>query len=206
VKAYAVGFYPGDERFDQDKSEGYDRRDKEAKVSWRTLVGRGALTTLGVLLALGLLGGCGGSEKDDGEVPDIPASPEEAGNIAIRVSGTEGVAYSGIYGTITGEPQIVDDTLGGEPTEYEVEVGGGDPSGVTAGFQKTQPGTGALKVAILADGEVVSESTTYAELGTANVDWLSQTGAPADVIPREEIPPEEGEEIPPEEIPPEEKS
>jgi hypothetical protein len=77
---------------------------------------------------------------------------------------------------------------------------------MTAGFQKTQPGTGALKVEILADGEVVSESTTYAELGTVNVDWLSQTGKPRVIPPEEEILPEEGEEIPTEEIPPEEKS
>ncbi len=80
--------------------------------------------------------------------------------------------YTGDYGTIAGDLQIVDGTLENEPTEYEVEVGQGGPEGVTASFQKVQIGEGRLKAEILADDEVVVESTTYAEFGSVIVDWL----------------------------------
>jgi len=158
-------------------------------VSRRRSIKRGGLTVFGVLLVFvfGTLASCGGfGEK--GDAPDnVPASPEEAGELVVRVSGTEGTAYSGSYENIMGEgePQIVDETLGDEPTEYEVEIGEGTSDGVSAFFEKTQPGGGELKVEILADGEVITESTTYAEFGSVIVDWFPQSG------PLEEIPVEE---------------
>jgi hypothetical protein len=99
--------------------------------------------------------------------------------VVVRVSGTEGVPYTGDYGTIAGDLQTVDDTLENEPTEYEVEVGQGGPDGVTASFQKVQPG-GRLKAEILADDEVVVESTTYAEFGSVIVYWLPSPRPSAD--------------------------
>ncbi|MCA1731900.1 MAG: hypothetical protein LC751_21650 [Actinobacteria bacterium] len=46
---------------------------------------------------------------------------EEPGNVAVRVSGTQGIEYSGSYGTSQGQT-TVDGTLGGEPDEYTVDA------------------------------------------------------------------------------------
>ena len=158
----------------------------------RMLVGRGRLAMLGVRLVLVLVvglvvAGCGGS-GENGEAPEnVPASPEEAGEVVVRVSGAEGIAYSGTYGSIEGDLQTVDDTIGAEPTEYQVEVEEGVADGVTAGFQKTQPGTGELNVEILADDEVIVDSRTFAEFGAANADWFPQIGPPEELPTDEEI-------------------
>jgi hypothetical protein len=160
-------------------------RIRGGKLSRKRSIERGELIIFGVLLVFvfGTLAGCGGS----GERGDIPASPEEADEVVVRVSGTEGTAYSGTYENITGEgePQIIDETLGDEPTEYEVEVEEGASDGVSAFFEKTQPGGGELKAEILADGEVITESKTYAEFGSVIVDWFPQDGA-LEEIPLEE--------------------
>ena len=133
-----------------------------------------------------LVAGCGGS-GEGGEAPgNVPASPEEAGEVVVRVSGTEGTAFSGTYGSIEGALETVDDTLGGEPTEYQVEVEEGVADGVTAGFQKIQPGPEELSVEILADGETIVESRTFAEFGAANADWFPQIG-PEEIPADEEI-------------------
>ena len=148
---------------------------------------RGTLTWLGalivVVLAFGTLAGCG-----SGETGNVPANPEEADEIVVRVSGSEGTAYAGTYGNLEeeGAPQIIEDTLGDEPTEYEVEIEEGVSDGVSAFCEKTEPGSGELEAEILADSEIVAESTTYAEFGSVIVDWFPQAG------PLEEIPIEEG--------------
>ena len=147
---------------------------------------------LGVRLGLALVtgvfvAGCGGSGENDEAPENVPASPEEAGEVVVRVSGAEGIAYSGTYGSIEGDLQIVDDTMGAEPTEYQVEVEEGVADGVTAGFQKIQPGTGELNVEILADDEVIVESRTFAEFGAANADWFPQIGPPEEFPADEEI-------------------
>lgn len=146
------------------------------------------------MLVLGaLLSGCGGS--DEGEVKDnVPPTPEEAGSVIIRVSGAEGTAYSGNYETIEGELEIVEETtLGSEPVDYEVEIQEGANDGVTALFEKTQPGREELRVRILADDELVAESRTFAEFGDVIVDWFPQVGPPG--ILQEDLPEEvpEGE-------------
>lgn len=147
---------------------------------------------LGLVLVIGLLVvGCG-SSGENGEAPEnVPASPEEASEVVVRVSGAEGTAYSGTYGSIEGDLQLVDDTIGAEPTEYQVEVEEGVADGVTAGFQKTQPGTGELKLEILADDEVIVESRTFAEFGATNADWFPQIGPPEEFPTDEEIVPED---------------
>jgi hypothetical protein len=155
----------------------------------RASAGHGELALRGVLLvfllALGtLLAGCGGSE-DEADI-DVPVSPEEASSVVVRVSGTEGLAYSGTYGTLVGSLEPVDDAIvGAEPTDYEVEVRAGVLDGVIAGFRKSQPGQGELRVQTLADEKVVVESRTLAELGTANADWLPQDTGPPEGIPPE---------------------
>jgi hypothetical protein len=172
----------------------------------RISVGRGRLPilgmSLGLVLVVGVLvAGCG-SSGENGEAPEnVPASPEEAGEVVVRVSGAEGTAYSGTYGSIEGDLQIVDDTIGAEPTEYQVEVEEGVADGVTAGFQKTQPGTGELSVEILADDEVIVESRTFAEFGAANADWFPQIGLPEEFPTDEQMVLEDEEVISEEESP-----
>lgn len=135
--------------------------------------------TLAVLVLGALLEGCGGSESKVND--NVPPTPEEAGSVVIRVSGAEGTAYSGNYETIEGDLEVVEDTtLGSEPTDYEVEIEEGASDGVTALFEKTQPGREELRVEILADDEVVAESRTFAEFGDVIVDWFPQVGPPGD--------------------------
>jgi hypothetical protein len=111
----------------------------------------------------------------------VPASPEEADEIVVRVSGNLGEE---------GAPQIIEDTLGDGPTEYGVEIEEGVSDGVSAFFEKTEPGSGELEAEILADGEVIAESTTYAELGSVIVDWFPQ-GETLEGATIEQGPPEE---------------
>ncbi len=148
--------------------------------------------SLVVVLAFGALAGCGGS-GENGEAPsEVPTNPEEAGEVVVRISGTEGTAYAGTYGNLEqeGVPETIEDTLGDEPTEYEVEIAGGVSDGVSAFFEKTEPGSGELEAEILADGEVIAESTTYAEFGSVFVDWFPQAGL-LEETPIEEGSPEE---------------
>jgi hypothetical protein len=159
-------------------------------MSSKVLVGREALAARGVLfvfvLALGtLLAGCGGTE-DEADL-DVPASPEEAGSLVVRVSGTEGVPYSGNYGSLAGALEIAEGTVGAEPTDYEVGVEEGVSDGVIASFQKTESGQGELKVQTLADDKVVVESRTLAEFGAANADWLPQMSLPEGTPPEDEM-------------------
>jgi hypothetical protein len=168
--------------------------------------GRGSRAARGLvlvfLLALGtLLAGCGSTE-DEADL-DVPASPEEAGSLVVRVSGTEGVPYSGNYGSLAGALEIAEGTVGAEPTDYEVGVEEGVSDGVIASFQKTESGQGELKVQTLADDKVVVESRTLAEFGAANADWLPQMGLPGEMpleedemfLPEEEPPPEDAVEL-----------
>jgi hypothetical protein len=160
-----------------------------ANITQKILAGREMLATPGVLLVFvlalgGLLAGCGSSGEEGNT--NVPTSPEAAGNVAVRVSGTEGIAFSGTYGTIEGSLQTVDDTIKAEPTDYQVEIQKGVSDGVTAGFQKTQPGEGALKVEILADDKAVVESRTLVEFGAVNVDWFPQIGPPQVLPPEDE--------------------
>ncbi len=165
---------------------------------------RGVLVVVFVLALVGLLlvAGCGGSQDEEADL-DVPASPEEATNVVVRVSGTQGVPYSGNYGTLAGAVEIVEnDTVGAEPTDYEVQVQEGANDGVIASFQKTEPGQGELRVQTLADEKVIVESRTLAERGSANADWLPQEPP----VPPGGIPPEEEEMMFEEEmIPPEEE-
>lgn len=169
------------------------------------MIGARGLPVVLAMLALGalLLAGCGGGPKGGpGEEADldVPASPEEARNVVVRVSGTEGVAYSGDYGTLTGEQENVNGTVEAEPTEYEIQEDAADA--IIATFEKIQPGQGELRVQILGDDKVVAEGRTLAELGLTSAEWFSADAIAGDVPPEEEMPPpEEEEQIPAEDDP-----
>ena len=157
---------------------------------WRMLIGHGTLTALVGIVLVFVLAGCAGSEEE-GKDGSVPSSPEEVNDLVVRVSGAEGTVYSGDYGNLSGEIQIVEDTtLGDEPQEYELGIEEGVSDGVTAAFRKTEPAAGELKAEIVADGEVVVESRTRAQTGSIIVEWL------AEGVPEEEGLFEEEEEVP----------
>ncbi len=144
----------------------------------RVLVGRGPLAVLlkvplVFVIALGVfLASCGGEEEGSSEASNVPSSQpaeEVAGNVVVRVSGTQGTPYLGTFGTYQ-ETQNVDGTLEAEPTDYQVEVGSGVFGVVIAEFSKPQPGGGTLRVEILEeDGTVTVENETSDEFGVINL-------------------------------------
>ena len=158
----------------------------KAPTACGVLAARGVLLIFVLALGALLMAGCGGSQDEAADI-DVPARPEEATNVVVRVSGTEGVAYSGNYGTLEGPAEIVDDTVRAEPTDYEVQVQEGVSDGVFASFRKTEPGQGELRVQTLADEKVVVESKTLAELGAADAAWLPQEMGSTEGPPPEEV-------------------
>jgi hypothetical protein len=153
------------------------------RVRRRILVGwaLGVPRVLGVLVLVLALVGCGGGSEDKGErAEDGPVretTTEEAAaaeNVVVRVSGTQGVAYSGSYGTAREVRNVNDTALGAEPRNYELEEVGGEEGAVNAVFKKSSPGRETLMVEILVDGEVLTRSETSAELGSVTVNWVPQ--------------------------------
>lgn len=136
-----------------------------------------------------LLTGCGaGEEEASGAQPEradpAPAAspPEESEapvapegerreNVVVRVSGTPGTPYAGNYGNLD-ETQNEDyRVLKEQPVEYEVPVRDSGLDIVKASFVKVEPDDSILKVEILVDGEVVTESDTSFQYGSLNVTW-----------------------------------
>ncbi|HZY57565.1 MAG TPA: hypothetical protein VFE09_07195 [Rubrobacteraceae bacterium] len=150
----------------------------------RILVERRVLGVPGVLCVLVLvlaLVGCGGGSEDEGEraknEPVRETTTEEAAaaeNVVVRVSGTQGLAYSGSYGTAREVRNVNDTALGAEPKNYELEEVGSEEGAVNAVFKKSSPGRETLMVEILVDGEVLTRSETSAELGSVTVNWVPQ--------------------------------
>ncbi len=137
---------------------------------------------IGIFVAAGFL-----TSLPPADVAQAIAEENEArSNLVVRVSGTQGIAYSGNYGKIVEGRQrdsfeggrAVYDVLEAEPVDYEV----GDEEGAFAFFQKIQHGEGLLRVEILKDGEAVASRETSAELATVDVVWPPQvettTGIP----------------------------
>jgi hypothetical protein len=163
----------------------------------RVLMGCGGLAILGVLavvlLSLGAI--LGNSDVDiepieepieeildeDNEPAQVrPAAqpvgsvPENATSLVVRVSGPQGTAYSGTYGTTQGGMIPVDGILGAGPAEYGIETGGGAFGAVSAVFQKNQPVAGTLRAEVLSAGEVVAEGSTSEESSWVEVKWSPQ--------------------------------
>lgn len=121
------------------------------------------LLVLGIIL-LASVGSCvvcvmlpGGSESP---IPSLSSDTE----FQIKVSGTDGLPFSGSYMVVMSGGQSVsksvDDTV---PTEYSVEG-----MIVSVVFQKKTE-NGFLKVEILRDGEVLNSSYTTAAYGLVSV-------------------------------------
>ncbi len=144
------------------------------------------------VLAFGMLTGCGSPEDEDeqGETQFTQEPAKEAASgrdyAVVRVSGTPpGITYSGTYGTAN-EVRVVDDApVEDEPTDYEVGTVETEDGVLNAAFSKTQLGREELRVEILLDGEVVTQSETSAELGSATVNWKPEGGLPEETLPRE---------------------
>ena len=102
-----------------------------------------------------------------------PTSREETSNIILRVSGTEGVEYEGTYSTRE-ESHTVEGIVGSEPTDYDANVKGVDKANFVAVFRKTQPSEGVLRGRLVADGQVIADSATSAQLGEVTLKWPSQ--------------------------------
>lgn len=167
-------------------------------MALRISLQREALVIVVILLVF-VFASCGGSEGDsegEEEAP-VPSTPQEANNVLVRVSGTQGTAYTGNYGTLRGEFEIVEDTVGDEPQQYEVAIEESEPDGVSASFQKSEDGTGELKAEIVADDVVVAESVTRVPNGSVIVDWIPEESfqGEEEVFP-EEIGPEEERVLP----------
>ena len=106
--------------------------------------------------------------------PDTPDVPGTAAPLVVRVSGPQGTAYSGRYGTTQGGMIPVDGILGAVPAEYAVDTAGGAFGAVSAVFQKTQPVPGALRAEVLSGGQVVAEDFTSEESSWVEVKWSPQ--------------------------------
>ena len=161
----------------------------------RLLMGCGGLAILGVLavvlLTLGAILGRSDidlepiedpvedilDEQEENEpawVQPVGTEPENAAAVVLRVSGQQGIAYSGTYGIAQGGMLPVEGVLGPTPAEYGVETGGGAFGTVSAAFRKTQPGPGMLKVELLSAGEVMAEGESSDEWGSVEVRWNPQ--------------------------------
>jgi hypothetical protein len=94
----------------------------------------------------------------------------------VRISGTEGAPFRSFYGTVS-EEQVLEEaqgTVGVKPIDYEVEVPPIEAvAAVVAEAEKTEPGSGELRVQILGDDEVFEEGHTLSRLGRANIRWES---------------------------------
>jgi hypothetical protein len=154
-------------------------------------IGCGGLLVLIIVIAV-IAAAFGGGTQETGTKEEEKAEPveknepkeeaqkkaaekAESTEVAVRVAGTQGVDYSGSYGTAQGQ-RSVDGTLGGEPDEYDVEARTGrfDFDVISATFQKRSAGVGTLRVEIVSEGEVVASQETTAEFGVASVTWSPQ--------------------------------
>jgi hypothetical protein len=148
-----------------------------------------------LVLLIVLAGLCGGGrEKSGGSGGETTATSEptteekakqktqekakqkkEAGNVAVRISGTPGLEYSGSYGNTQGQ-KTVDGTLGAQPAEYEVDADTGtfEFDVISASFQKRSPGPGSLLLEIVSEGDVQASQETQAEFGVVTSTWSPQ--------------------------------
>lgn len=106
---------------------------------------------------------------------DAESSPQEdnatdsSSGVVVRVTGDPGIQFQGNIANLDSSRTVEGTT----PAEFPVEVDQGFLSGdsVSANAQN-MGGAGNLTVQIVSDGEVVKESSTSAEYGIAQVNWV----------------------------------
>ncbi len=113
-------------------------------------------------------------------IPAAPAQQIEGAaskvDVVVRVSGTPGIRYSGAFGEPIEGTQVVNGTLGTEPTDYKLKVKDSVSGSVSAAFRKTLPDEGTLKLEILADSGVVAEREASAKPTSVAVSWSPRGG------------------------------
>jgi hypothetical protein len=128
----------------------------------------GFITVLATLIIVGVLTvNSLGASFGGGFAEDTP-SGGTTNSVVLRISGTQGVQFSGNYTTPQGS-QDISGTLGADPTDYN--LGGQDVAGMsvlTANVQK-QGTYGTLKVEILKDGQVIQSAETNATNNAVSV-------------------------------------
>lgn len=163
--------------------------------TWQKVaIGCGGFVVLGVLLAGALLVGIAIGSNTAGQQVSEPAPTVQPGNeptpvtepsepvpvpkdesgtaeAVVRVTGTEGLKFTGNVGTLGGS-RSVEGTI---PKEYEVQVKTGelDFDSVTAFFSKDflDETEGTLRVEIVYEGQVVKQSETSAQAGSVTINW-----------------------------------
>lgn len=150
-------------------------------MSRRLLIVCGALLTLGVALAVGvLIGYIIGSEGREGSVKtpvgEVTVDQPSSTPVIVRVSGTKGTQYDGTIGTSQTGQKSIDGTLGTTSEEYELTLDTSPASTdiVTAEVGKravdnSQPGT--LAVELVAGGQVVREQDSSSETGVVTLTY-----------------------------------
>lgn len=119
-----------------------------------------ALLAFGAML---LAGGC---------ASDATSAQKSEKSAVVRVSGTEGVVYSGIYGIIGGEERSTNGTIGiGEESSKDYEVAVATDSPIFGSFWKAQGSGGTLKAQILVDDALVAEGETSEDWGGVEIQW-----------------------------------
>jgi len=83
------------------------------------------------------------------QVRPVAIAPGNTAALVVRVSGLQGTAYSGTYGTSQGGMTPVEGVLEAEPAEYGIEARGGVFGVVSAVFRKSQPVPGILRAEVL---------------------------------------------------------
>lgn len=99
------------------------------------------------------------------EPPSSDQPPGEQQAIAVRITGTEGIAFAGRVGTAQERRRRVE---GSVPEEYEITFEG---AAVTAAVRKQEPQEGTLGVEVVRDGRVVASRESSTATGVVNVVW-----------------------------------
>jgi hypothetical protein len=128
----------------------------------------GFVTVLATLIIVGVLTvNSLGASLGGGFADDTP-SGGDTNSVVLRISGTQGVQFSGNYTTPQGS-QDISGTLGAAPTDYKLGGEGvASMSVVTINVQK-QGTYGTLKVEILKDGQVIQSAETNATNNAVSV-------------------------------------
>jgi hypothetical protein len=163
----------------------------------RVLIGCGGLAILGVLaiVLLGFGAILGNSDVDIDPIEDpiedilndenegdefaqvqpgvqpVGTAATNAASLMVRVSGPQGTAFSGTYGTAQGGMIPVEGVLGAESAVYGIETGGELFGEVSAIFRKSQPVPGLLRAEVLSAGEIVAQGSTSEESDWVEVYW-----------------------------------